>query len=243
MMRKINQEVADIMSTTDLLRNVSLFAQVNDDELTALASELLPQSFHKNQIVFQQGSITNSLYIVKSGRIRVTAFHANHETAYVGEYGPEQYFGEFSLLDGLPRSGEAVAVANSDLLVLNRPNFFRYLEHYPTVAIKLLVLISRRMRFAESAIDHPHVVDSQHKITNVLLEVAERYGTPDGALIRLAVRLTSDDLAGLSGLPRDVAYSVIEQLRAAGSVQIDRAHIVTVDTARLKEAPASVSRT
>jgi CRP/FNR family cyclic AMP-dependent transcriptional regulator len=228
------------MSTTDLLRNVSLFAQANDDELNALASELLPQSFHKNQIVFQQGSITNSLYIVKSGNIRVTAFHTNHETAYVGEYGPEQYFGEFSLLDGLPRSGEAVAVVNSDLLVLTRPSFFRYLEHYPTVSIKLLVMISRRMRFAESAIDQPHMVDPQHKIANVLLEVAERYSTPDGS--RLGVRLTSDDLAGLSGLPRDVAYNVIEQMRSAGILQIDRTHIVSVQVSRLKETPLPASR-
>src|SRR4051812_22387377 len=114
------------MSTVDLLRNVSLFAQANDDELNALASEFLPQSFHKNQIVFQQGSITNSLYIVRSGCIRVTAFHPNHEPAYVGEYAVGQYFGEFSLLGGLPRSGEAVATANTDLLVLNRPTFFRF---------------------------------------------------------------------------------------------------------------------
>lgn len=230
------------MSTTDLLRNVSLFAQANDDELTALASELVTQSFHKNQVVFQQGSITNSLYIVKSGFIRVTAFHANHETAYVGEYGPEQYFGEFSLLDGLPRSGEAIAVTNSDLLVLSRPSFFRYMEHYPTVAIKLLVTVSRRMRFAESAIDQPRAVDPQHKVANVLLEIAERYGTPDGASTRLAVRLTSDDLAGLSGLPRDIAYSVVEQLRAAGSIQIDRAHIVSVVADRLRDAPVQAVR-
>ncbi len=225
------------MSTIDLLRNVSLFAQANDEELNALTSEFLLQSFHKNQVVFQQGSITNSLYIVKSGSIRITAFHPNHEMAFVGDYGPEQYFGEFSLLDGLPRSGEALATNNSDLLVLTRPAFFRFLEHYPTLAIKLLVTISRRMRFAELAIDHPLAVDATHKIANLLIQMAERYGTIAGGQSRLALRITSEDLAGLSGLPCDIANTVINDMRASGIVSLERSYIVCVNLPRLREIP------
>ncbi len=222
------------MTFAHLLRNVSLFAQINDDELDALASDLLPQSFYKNQVLFQQGSTTSSLYIVRTGSIQVTAFGRNHEITYVGVYGPEQCFGEFSLLDGLPRSGEAVALANSELLVLTRPAFFRFLEHHPTVAVKLLVTVSRRMRFAEAAVDHPTVLNTEQKMASVLLEIAEHYGTRSERYIRLGMRLSGDDLASLSGVTRDAANAIVSQLKVDGIVTLERSHIVSVDSERLR---------
>ncbi len=222
------------MSYAHLLRNVSLFAQINDDELDALASDLLQQSFHKNQVLFQQGSTTSSLYIVRTGSIRVTAFGRNREVTYVGVYGPDQYFGEFSLLDGLPRSGEAVALANSELLVLTRPAFFRFLEHHPAVAIKLMVAISRRMRFAEAAVDHPVALNPEQKIAEMLFEIADRYGTTTDQGVRLGMRLSSDDLASLSGVTRDAADAVVSRLKVEGVISLDRSHIVSVDPVRLR---------
>ena len=222
------------MTFAHLLRNVSLFAQINDDELDALASDLLPQSFHKNQVLFQQGSTTSSLYIVRTGSIRVTAFGRNREITYVGVYGPEQCFGEFSLLDGLPRSAEAVALATSELLVLTRPAFFRFLEHHPTVAVKLLVTVSRRMRFAEAAVDHPTILNPQQQIATMLLEIAERYGTCDSNWTRLGIRLSGDDLSSLSGVTRDTANAVISQLKMDSLIVLERSHVVSIDAERLR---------
>jgi CRP/FNR family transcriptional regulator, cyclic AMP receptor protein len=227
------------MTFAHLLRNVSLFAQINDDELDALASDLLPQSFHKNQVLFQQGSTTSSLYIVRTGSIQVTAFGRNHEVAYVGVYGPEQCFGEFSLLDGLPRSGEAVALANSELLVLTRPAFFRFLEQHPTVAVKLLVTVSRRMRFAEAAIDHPTLLNAEQKIANVLLEIAERYGASSERYIGLGMRLSGDDLASLAGVTRDAANAIVSRLKLDGVLMLERAHVVSIDVERLRTLAGS----
>jgi CRP/FNR family transcriptional regulator, cyclic AMP receptor protein len=222
------------MTFTHLLRNVSLFAQINDDELDALASDLLLQSFHKNQVLFQQGSTTSSLYIVRTGSIQVTAFGRNHEITYVGVYGPEQCFGEFSLLDGLPRSAEAVALTNSDLLVLTRPAFFRYLEHHPGVAIKLLVSVSRRMRFAEGAVDQPVLLSAEQKIANVLLEIAERYGVTGERDVRLGMRLSGDELASLSGVTRDEATTIISQFKRDGTLTLERSHVVSIDQEQLR---------
>lgn len=61
------------MSYAYLLRNVSLFAQLNEDELELLAAEFILQHFRRGQVLFQQGSATNCLYIVKSGSVQVTA--------------------------------------------------------------------------------------------------------------------------------------------------------------------------
>ncbi|MDW8299020.1 MAG: Crp/Fnr family transcriptional regulator [Anaerolineae bacterium] len=218
------------MSYAYLLRNVSLFAQLNEEELDLLAAEFTLQNFRRGQVLFQQGSLTNCLYIVKSGSVQVTAFGRDNTITFTDVFRAEQYFGEFSLLDGLPRSGEAVALEHSDLLVLTRPTFFRFLERQTMVAIKLLVTVSRRMRFAESALDQPLVRSAEEKIVRLLLNIAQQYQT--GA--RFSVRLTADDLAALSGVTRSAAQAVVEKLRQQGLLILDRSHIASVDLAALQ---------
>jgi CRP/FNR family transcriptional regulator/CRP/FNR family cyclic AMP-dependent transcriptional regulator len=218
------------MSYAYLLRNVSLFAQLNEDELDLLAAEFILQNFRRGQVLFQQGSATNSLYIVKSGSVQVTAFGKDNAITYTDVFRAEQYFGEFSLLDGLPRSGEAVALEHSDLLVLTRPTFFRFLERQTTVAIKLLVTISRRMRFAESAVDQPLVRSPEEKLVRLLVNIAQQYQIGS----RFSVRLTADDLAALSGVTRSMAHAVVDKLREQGLIALDRSHVASVDLTALQ---------
>ncbi len=222
------------MSYAHLLRNISLFAQISDDELDALSSDLLLQTFHKNQVLFEQGSITSSLYIVKSGQIQVRVFGRDRGITYTGLYGPEQCFGEFSLLDGLPRSGEAVALVNSDVLVLTRPAFFRFLEQRPAVALKLLVTISRRMRFAEAAVEHPAVMPPEQQIASTLLEIAGHYGSGGDTWTQLALRLTADDLASLSGVTRDRANAALSDLTKRDIIKMERSHVVSIEVGKLR---------
>lgn len=235
------------MSYVHLLKNVSLFAQITEDELADLTSDLTVQTLHKNQMLFQQNSTTSSLYIVKNGSIQIKSFGREGELIYVGIYGPEQCFGEYSVLDGLPRSGEAIALTNTELLVLTRPAFFRYLERRPTVAIKLLVTASRRLRFAEATVDHPVPMQPREKIVRVLLNVSERYGKPDDShsgTVQFSLRLTGDDLASLAGVTRDVANAVVTQLEHSKLLQLERSHIVVAETNGLRMllgTPASAS--
>lgn len=221
---------------TYLLRNVSLFSALNEEELEALASAFVLQSFRRGQILFHQGSITSSLYIVRSGSVQVTAFGRPNEVKFSEIYGPEQYFGEFSLLDGLPRSGKAVALSNSELLVLTRPAFFRFLEQHSTASMKMLVLISRRLRFALAEVDQPRGRNPLQKIADLLVEVAEQYHHAEGAGPRyeLSLRLSADDLAGLAGVTRDEANNAVSELRHADAVTVDRTHILSVDVERLR---------
>ncbi len=218
------------MSYVYLLRNVSLFTQLNEDELDALAAEFILQSFRRGQVLFQQGSTTNCLYIVKSGSVQVTVFGRDNTITYTDVFRAEQSFGEFSLLDGLPRSGEAVALEHSDLLVLTRPTFFRFLERQTMAAIKLLVTVSRRMRFAESAVDQPLVRSPEEKLVRLLLNIAQHYQMGS----RFSLRLTADDLAALSGITRSMAHAAVDRLREQGLITLDRSYIAGLDLAALQ---------
>ena len=221
-----------------LLRNVSLFAHVTDEELSALASEFVTQTVHKGQVIFNQGSTTSSLYIVRSGVIKITSFGRSRDITYVAMRESGEYFGEFSVMDGLPRSGLAVAETNAELLVLTRPAFFRFLELHPSVTIRLLVNVSRRLRFALAATDVLMPVNPHSKIANMLIDLAERYSA-DGLLsdshVRLGLRMRSEDLAAIAGTTTELAAAVMTEFEQAQLISVERAHVVTVNVSGLHD--------
>jgi CRP-like cAMP-binding protein len=201
------------------LRNVSLFANLSASEIEPLAERLVARKYRENEPIFEQGSVGNSLYIVKSGTVAIVITDPDGHAQTVAQFGSGQVFGEFGLLDGLPRSAGAVACERSELLILTRPEFFIYLEEHPKVAINLLVLISRRLRFAMQRAEHEDDnLSPLTRLARILADFGERYGNRDNGDVQLSLRLTQGEMAGIIGCTRSETEAAIENLRQRGLV-------------------------
>ncbi|MBN1681348.1 MAG: Crp/Fnr family transcriptional regulator [Anaerolineae bacterium] len=223
------------MTGVHFLRNVSLLANLSTTELEPLAQRLISRTYRTGDIILRQGDISSSMYIVKSGSVDIRVTAADGEVKTLATFGPGQVFGEFALLDGLPRSADAIAQERSELLILTRPEFFMYLEQHPAVAINLLVLISRRLRFTlQRTEDEEHGGSTLAKIAELLVRLAERYGEQIDNNLQLAIRLTRGELAGVIGCPRSDAESALETLRQKGIIDLHGRHMTIYDLAELK---------
>ncbi len=229
------------MPSVHFLNNVSLFANLSTTELEPLAERLVSRRYQAGEPIFAQNSPGNSLYVVKSGRVDIVVSDPQGHTRKLAEFGPGQAFGEFGLLDGLPRSAGAVARERSELLTLSRPEFFMYLEQYPSVAIKLVVLLSRRLRFAMQR-GESVVVDKQHaprvRLAQLLVKMADRYGRPEEDGVRLPLRLTRGEIAGLLGCPRADAEAALRALQNDGLLTMRGREITLHDPEKLRAQAA-----
>jgi CRP/FNR family cyclic AMP-dependent transcriptional regulator len=106
-------------------------------------------------------------------------------------------------------------------MILTRPEFFMYLEKSPDVAINLMVLLSRRLRFAMQRTED-EVVDTASpvvRLARLLADLATRYGSQQDGEMQLALRLTQGELAGMMGCPRSEAEAALGELREKGLVE------------------------
>ena len=106
------------------LQGVDLFAHCNAEEvlrLAAIASEL---NFEKNEVIFRRSDPADSLYCVVEGRVRLDA--DGEQGAVIGANGR---FGVFDILSGRVRLGDAVAVTDSRVLVIEAEDFFDLLSN------------------------------------------------------------------------------------------------------------------
>jgi CRP-like cAMP-binding protein len=103
------------------------------------------QTFHDGEVVVREGEETREMFIIREGRIEILKQVGGHEVRLaILERG--SFFGEMSLLEGLPRSATARAIGKTELVVLRPGSLLVQIRRDPTFAFELLQQMSRRVR-------------------------------------------------------------------------------------------------
>ena len=100
------------------------------------------------QPVFYEGDVGATMYIVQSGRVRLYR-EVEGATTELGEMEKGDFFGEMSILEGLPRSSSAEASENSELIEINSSTFDKMIRGNIEIAIRMLRKLSIRLRESE----------------------------------------------------------------------------------------------
>ena len=133
----------------ELLRKVSLFNQLSQRQLNAVAKHADEIERRAGAVLAKQGAQGLEAIIIVDGRARVEA-----DGKAIAELGPGDVVGEMSVIDGKPRSATVIAQTPMNLLVLHRRDFVFLLETVPGLPRKLLVTLCERVRQADQAITH-----------------------------------------------------------------------------------------
>ena len=131
--------------STELLRNVRLFSELDERDLQSLADEFNERRFAAGEKVALEGEGGLMFFVVESGELSVEV-HGEP----VSTMGPGAAFGEIALIDRRPRT--ATVIAATDVKAYGLPVFvFRpFVESRPGVAWKMLEAMADRLALAES---------------------------------------------------------------------------------------------
>ncbi|HZR39329.1 MAG TPA: cyclic nucleotide-binding domain-containing protein [Ktedonobacteraceae bacterium] len=135
----------------DTLAKVDLFSTLTKKELQVLAKSSQERSYSAGTTIFSQGDAGVGLYVIKSGKVRITQeVDPDRAEEELGTAGAGEVLGEMALLDDLPRSATVTAVEDVTALLLPVWEFRSVLRNHPDIALKLLAVLSRRLRQAET---------------------------------------------------------------------------------------------
>lgn len=153
----IDMLAAPPLDEEKLLKYLSLFQGLREDELKILAGYLLRQNYSTGEKVFRQGDTENSLYIIVRGTADVTInLPGKERKKRLQTLAAGTFFGEMALLDGKPRSANVEARDELSCYRLSMENFEKLRKDHPQITIILLTNISRtianRLRLADDMI-------------------------------------------------------------------------------------------
>ncbi|TAL33732.1 MAG: cyclic nucleotide-binding domain-containing protein, partial [Spirochaetes bacterium] len=106
-----------------LLNNIPVFSGLRDEDLAAIIPLLRRESHPANSIIIGEGDRGESMYILIEGMVKVARCGEGGEEISLGTLPGGAFFGEFSLIDNLPRSASVVTVAPTDLFTLAKSDF------------------------------------------------------------------------------------------------------------------------
>ena len=132
--------------TLEALRSVPLFASLDDDAARDLRSLLSEKTVPQNTRLFRQGDTGDAMYLIESGRVRISIRDHDKQELTLAELAQGDFFGEMSIIDGRQRSADAQVIEDSRLAVLSREAFLSFVRKKPDVALEMLSALTDRLR-------------------------------------------------------------------------------------------------
>lgn len=222
------------MAPRDLLARSPLFSQLAPTELDKIAALLRRRRYRADEPVFREGDPGTALYVVDTGEIRILLGGADGKEVVLSLLGSGEFFGELALLDGEPRSADAVATVPTELLVLPRDDFLRLLREVPAVAVNMLAALSRRFRRTDRLVHDAAFSDVRTRVTRLLIELAETRGRPGPAGVTIGPHLTQGELASMVGATRESINKCLRSYAAQGLLRHERGRLILLNVERLR---------
>jgi len=104
--------------------------------------------YHKSDVIFEENSLGDEMYIVHSGRVRLFTQRERDDPTTLAIVEEGGFFGEMSLVDHSPRSATAVAEENTCLIALDRPKFVYMIQQQPRFVFTVMHALCDRIRAA-----------------------------------------------------------------------------------------------
>ena len=137
-------------STIDLLRNVAIFKDLDDSELSEVAEKCKEEKYESGAYIFREGEAGNRLYLIATGEVRISRDVPGSGEEALAVLKPGALFGEMSVFDRSERSTHAISNGGCNLLTITRPDFEMMLDFNREMAYKVLWacvrLLSGRLR-------------------------------------------------------------------------------------------------
>jgi CRP-like cAMP-binding protein len=200
------------------------------DDILKLASE---RRVRRGQTIFQRGDNGSSLMAVLRGRVRISSLSGDGKEITLNVISPGEIFGEFALLDGKPRSGDAAAIEDTLLLVVERRHFMPFLAKNQDLTFRLLAVLCDRLRRTSMALEELALFDLPARLARVLLKLAADYGRPGTGGTRIEMKLSQRDLSNLVASSRESVNKQLRAWRETGVVDMADGFIVLREPAEL----------
>ncbi len=194
-----------------------LFSGLDAESIKAIARLCQTRRLPAGQTLFVKGDPGDSLYGVRRGQVRVETGLPTGERLTIEVFGPGDLFGEIAVLDGRPRTADAVAAEDAELFVLPRAEFLAHLEHEPRLAIRLIELLCGRLRSTNERTEDMLFLPLPARLARRLSTLAQDFGAE--------LQITQDELAGLVGVTRESVNRQLREWRESGIVKLRRGRI------------------
>lgn len=223
--------VSDRISTIErFLRTTPIFQALSAEQLTALATIAIPQTYKKGEALFFEGDEGTGFFVVQSGRIKVFKLADNGKEQILHIFGEREHFAEVPAFDGGNFPASAAAMERSLVIFVPRSAFLMVLEQHPTLAIAMLSTFAKHLRRLAHLVDTLSFKEVPERLAQYLLTLSDR--SERAEVIQLD--LPKGQLAALLGTIPETLSRTFYKLAQEGLIEVEGTTVHLSDRDRLE---------
>jgi CRP-like cAMP-binding protein len=201
------------MAERRILETTQLLGALPPHMLERLRSASTSRTIARNEVLFRQGEAGTELFGIVSGRVAILTQSRDGRESLVAVLEEGSLFGELGLFDEGPRSADARALEETQLLVLEYPAVREALQQYPQLLWVIVRVLARRLRSTDESLADAVFLDVPARTAKRLLELS---GDHD----EFRLPMTQEDLAGLVGASRERVNKALSQFARLGWIDV-----------------------
>lgn len=216
------------------LRKVSLFADLDDQQLEQVASIIVTRKYRKRMILFTEGETGDTIYFVKSGLVKVAKTTEDGREQILHLMGPGDILGEAVIFDsgGYPASAEVME--DSEICLMRNPDLEQLLIRHVEIAVSLIKVLSRRLKEAQHKVRDLALKDAYARTAGILMKLAGNSPvSPQG--IEIKPDLSRQELANIVGTSRETVSRILSDFQQQKILVVERNKVIVVNKEKLAE--------
>ena len=201
----------------------TLFNNLSKEELSQLSQIARKRKYERNQIVFYEGDLGGSLYMIVSGSVKIVIMSEDGREHILGLLQEGDFFGEISLIDGRTRSATAIALDNVSIVMISRDDFVRLLRDNPEMSLKIMVTLCERLRKTDKHVESLAFLSAPGRVAQVLINMADQFTeskTWDD--ITMPHKITRQEFASIAGTSRETLTRVLMDFQDDGVITLEK---------------------
>ena len=211
-----------------LLRLNPLFAGLDGEAIARIAALCTRRQLAAGEVLFVKGDEGDALYGIRRGQIRIATGTEAGKRLTLNVLGPGDLLGEIALLDGHPRTADAIAAEPTELFMVRRQDFLRLLEREPRIAVHLIELLCERVRWISDRMEETALMPLEVRLARRIGALAADFGTD--------LHISQEELGILLGVTRESVNRQLQQWRREGIIELGRGRIRLLEPERLEKA-------
>jgi len=222
-----------------VLRNHYLFGKLSPQHIDRLAACIVGKSVTQGTTICAKGDPGSSLFAVCKGAVKITSPSVDGHDAMLNLIGKGDIFGEIALLDGRPRTADAIAITDCELFVIERRDFLPLVREEPEIALKLIEILFFNVPQTTEKAENLMFLHLPGRLAKALLRLSD--SAPNARERKASV--TQKDLGNSIGMSRESTNRQLRLWEQRKWVRLGRGGIVILSAKALEAVAENDSET
>jgi CRP/FNR family transcriptional regulator, cyclic AMP receptor protein len=221
-------------SKAEYIKQIPLFENLDSEEIVSIVNIAKERHYKKNSIIISEGNHGDSLFIVKSGKVKIYKTDISGREIILDIKSEGKMFGEVTLFNDIAYPATVKTIEDSEIFIIDSSDLERLIEKNPQLSLGIIKVLTKRLLKAQKKLKELVMDDVYMRTARELLNLAEKYGKESGDETELQLNLTREEIANIVGTTRETVSRVLSKFSKEGAISINGRKISIVDLKKLK---------